>query len=73
MISYTPIKGEPETTFDDLVCYNKVTDKVGKAPTELKGIDRLEEGAGVRWKWFVLLYDFDIGRSFCGTGEEKEC
>ncbi|KAK4700667.1 hypothetical protein P7C70_g5573, partial [Phenoliferia sp. Uapishka_3] len=51
VISYTPISGEPEHTFDDVVSYNKVSDAVGKTPSTVKGIDRLEAGTAGAWKW----------------------
>jgi hypothetical protein len=50
-ITYSAIPGEPATTFDDLVTYQMRSAKVGGAPSTVKGIDRLEEGAEGRWKW----------------------
>lgn len=53
MISYSPIEGQPPTTFNDTVSYNASSDKKGKKPSQVKGIDRLEEGKSSAWKWYV--------------------
>lgn len=50
-ITYSAIPGEPETTFDDVVSYESRSAKPGKAPSTVRGIDRLEEGATGVWKW----------------------
>ncbi|KAJ7161428.1 hypothetical protein C8R43DRAFT_880929 [Mycena crocata] len=50
-ITYSTIPGEPAATMDDLVSYEKRSAKPGAAPSTVKGIDRLEEGATGRWKW----------------------
>ncbi|BGP19090.1 hypothetical protein JCM10213_006644 [Rhodosporidiobolus nylandii] len=53
-ITYTPIAGEPETTFDDLVRFSFSSSKLGSKQWEVKGVDRLEtdlQGNGARWKW----------------------
>lgn len=52
-ITYSPLAGHPATTFDDLVQYNKRSDPVGKHASSVKGVDKLEEGTGSRWKWSV--------------------
>lgn len=70
-ISYAAIAGEPATTFDDLVEYNKRTDAVGKAPSRIKGVDRLEPGAGARWKWSVSR--LDPGNRADGPGAARAC
>lgn len=54
-ITYSPIPQHPPTTFDDLVSYNKKTDPPGKQPSTVRGVDKLEEGSGARWKWCVVL------------------
>ncbi|KAJ7492474.1 hypothetical protein FB451DRAFT_1022016, partial [Mycena latifolia] len=54
-ITYSAMAGEPATTFDDLVTYQMRSAKAGAAPSTVKGIDRLEEGAAGRWKWKRLL------------------
>lgn len=62
-ITYTSISGAVETTFDDLVEYNKLSDEKGKISNTIKGIDRLEENGinGVSWKWLVLCFTAWIG------------
>lgn len=52
-ITYSHIPGEPATTFDDLVQYNKRTDSPGKKPSQVVGIDKKEGSEGARWKWSV--------------------
>ncbi len=54
MITYAPIEGQPPTTFDDIVSYNSISDKKGKKPSLVKGIDHLEEGKSAAWKWQVI-------------------
>lgn len=51
MITYAPIEGQPPTTFDDIVSYNSITDKKGKNPSLVKGVDNLEQGKSAAWKW----------------------
>ncbi|ORY86717.1 hypothetical protein BCR35DRAFT_351469 [Leucosporidium creatinivorum] len=52
-ITYSALPSQPQTTFDDLVSYNKRSDPVGKAVSTVRGVDRLEGGGGngARWKW----------------------
>lgn len=51
VITYSPIAGQPPTTFDDEVSYNSLKDAKGKKPSTVKGVDRLEEGKAAAWKW----------------------
>lgn len=53
VITYAAIPGQPPTTFDDIVSYNAEKDPKGKKKSEVKGVDRLEEGRKAAWKWYV--------------------
>ncbi|KAJ7786475.1 hypothetical protein B0H16DRAFT_1490593 [Mycena metata] len=50
-ITYSTIPGEPETTLDDVVSYESRSAKLGSAPSTVRGVDRLQEGATTVWKW----------------------
>ncbi|KAK4055387.1 hypothetical protein OIO90_003225 [Microbotryomycetes sp. JL221] len=65
VIEYNPVKGEASTTLDDLVSYNKRSDKPGTKASTVHGVDRFEGTlrdsdqaaqeqsltGGPRWKW----------------------
>ncbi|TNY21113.1 hypothetical protein DMC30DRAFT_351193 [Rhodotorula diobovata] len=53
-ITYSPIEGASQTTFDDLVEFRRQGAAPDSKKWSVKGIDMLEtdvEGNGARWKW----------------------
>ena len=53
-ITYSPIPGAPETTFDDLVEFRREGAAAASKPWTVRGIDTIEtdvKGNGARWKW----------------------